>query len=285
MAGLRPPEHPLFTIQRIENLRLGHAAFPERMTYDFYTIGLKKNLTGYITYGRTNYDFQEGALGFAAPDQLMEFKKDVLKGATGWLLFFHKDLCNASMLQDRLEDYGFFGYDTNEGLHLSKNEEDSLEVIFVNIEKEYKRAIDTFSKQVVLSNLELLLTYAHRYYARQFVVRNEVDATISSNFKKELRSLFRKGNITNLPTVESLASRLNLSANYLSDSLKATTGKSALEHIHSCLIDKAKNDLLVTDKTISEIAFELGFEYPHYFSRLFKKKTGVTPSEFRTISK
>ncbi len=284
LAGPEPPRHPLFSIHRIEDLNLAHGNFPESMTYDFYTIGLKKNLEGYIKYGRTNYDFQEGALGFAAPYQLMEFHKDLIQNADGWLFFFEKEFLNGSKLSGCIDDYGFFDYQTNEGLHLSKKEEKSIEEIFKNIELEYKLPIDRYSKQVVLSNLELLLTYSQRYYTRQFVVRNEVDSTIYSNFKVQLNSLFKEGKIHGLPTVDLLAGKLHLSANYLSDYLKSTTGKSAMEHIHMAILDIAKKELQTTNKSVSEIAFDLGFEYPHYFSRLFKKKTGSTPTAFRAAS-
>ena len=279
LAGLKEPKHPLFSIHRIEDLNLDAELFPTKMTYDFYTVGLKKNLNGYVKYGRTHYDFQEGALGFTAPFQLMEFSTDLIKNASGWIYFFHKELLNISTLENNIDDYGFFGYETNEGLHLSKIEEDVIEVILENIEKEYQLPIDKYSKQVVLSNLELLFTYSHRYYERQFIVRNEVSASIYSNFKAELKSIFNDGD--NLPTVEGLAKRLHLSANYLSDFLKSTTGNTAIEHIHNYIIERAKIDLISSNKSISEIAFELGFEYPHYFSRLFKRKTGMTPSKYQ----
>lgn len=281
LASIEPPKHPLFSIHRLEHLNLKPSGFPERMTYDFYSVGLKKNLSGYVKYGRTNYDFQEGALGFTAPQQLMEFNQDIIDNAQGWILFFHKELLNGSDLLRRLDTYGFFGYQTNEGLHLSRQEEASVELIFENIETEYQRPIDTYSKPVVISNLELLFTYSQRYYARQFVVRNEVDPSVLVSFKKELSVIFNDPGNFRTPSVEQLADKLHFSGNYLSDLLKATTGKSALEHIHQFIVERAQQTLLNSDKPISEIAHELGFEYPHYFSRLFKKKTGLTPSEYR----
>ena len=282
LVGLKPPKHPLFSIHSIEDLR--NIQCPEKITYDFYTIGFKKNLKGYVKYGRTNYDFQEGVLGFTAPLQLMEFSNDLLKNASGWILFFHKDLWNSTNQQNNMDQYGFFEYQVNEGLHLSNTEEKSIENILINIEKEYQLPIDKYSKKVVISNLELLFTYAYRYYARQFTIRNDVDNSIFSNFKTALYTFFNNKENNHLPTVDFFAEKLNISANYLSDSLKNATGKSAIEHIHSYIIESAKNDLIATNKSISEIAFELGFEYPHYFSRLFKSKTGVTPSEYRMQS-
>lgn len=282
LVDLEPVKHPLFSIHKIEDLK--DINCPEKITYDFYTIGFKKNLNGYVKYGRTNYDFQEGVLGFTAPLQLMEFSKDLLENASGWILFFHKELWNISNYQNKINQYGFFDYRVNEGLHLSKTEEKSIENILNNIEKEYQLPIDKYSKKVVLSNLELLFTYSYRYYARQFTIRNDIDNSIYSNFKTALHSFFNSKENNRLPTVDFFAEQLRISANYLSDSLKNTTGKSAIEHIHSYIIESAKIDLMTSDKSISEIAFELGFEYPHYFSRLFKKKTGVTPSEYRVKS-
>ncbi len=281
-AGLEPPKHPLFSIHRLEDIKLINSQFPERLTYDFFSIGLKKDLEGFVKYGRKNYDFHEGALGFTAPYQVMEFNSDLLNNATGWIFFFQKEFLNESILKDKIDQFGFFNYQTNEGLHLSKSEEESVKIIFNNIKTEYDQPIDSLSKQVVISNLELLLTYSYRYYKRQFITRNEVDTSILSKFKQLLKTYFEQAENSGLPTVELMANKLHLSANYLSDYLKTTTGRSALDHIHDKIIETAKSDLLASEKSISEIAFQLGFEYPHYFSRLFKKKTGLTPSEYRT---
>lgn len=282
LAGLEPPKHPLFSILSLDNIKRINRQFPERMTYDFFSVGLKKDLEGYVKYGRTKYDFQEGTLGFTAPYQVMEFSSDLLNNATGWIFFFQKEFLTESVLNNKIDEFGFFNYQTNEGLHLSKIEEESIETIFNNIKIEYDQPIDSFSKQVVISNLELLLTYSQRYYKRQFIIRNEVDTSTFSEFKQLLKTYFLEANNNGLPTVELLANQLHISANYLSDYLKSTTGKSAIEHIHNKIIETAKSDLLASEKSISEIAFQLGFEYPHYFSRLFKKKTGLTPTEFRT---
>jgi len=284
LAGIESPKHPLFSIHRIENLRKLSTSFPLKFAYSFYGLALKKNLTGYIKYGRTNYDFQEGVLGFTEPYQVIEFNKDIIDHASGWMLFFHKDLLSGTALNSKIDTYGFFKYYTNEGLHLSKDEEDSVSNVFLNIEREYKKPLDKYSKALVISNLELLLTYSHRYYERQFIVRNEIDSGILSKFQKHLKTFFQENKNNGLPTVELLANELCISANYLSDYLKSTTGKSAIDHIHDKIIETAKKDLLITDKSISEIAFMLGFDYPHYFSRIFKKKTGLTPTEFRNTS-
>ncbi len=281
LAGVDSPKHPKISIHRIESLGLGSSLFPKRMTYSFYTVGLKRNLKGYVKYGRTHYDFQEGALGFAAPGQIMEFDRDLMDHATGWLLFFHKDFLEGYEIFHTLDGYGFFDYQTNEGLHLSKEEEASLELLFENIEKEYAKSLDAYGEKIILSNLELILNYSQRYYTRQFKARNKSDSSILTRFTQQLQLMYNHTPLKGLPTVEALAEKVCLSPNYLSDYLKSITGKPALEHIHEYTVMLAKNSLASTDKSISEIAFELGFGYPQYFSRLFKKSTGLTPSQFR----
>ncbi|MEO0528363.1 MAG: AraC family transcriptional regulator, partial [Bacteroidota bacterium] len=208
LAGASPPNHPLFSIWKLEDLpKITQANFPELMTYGFYSSGLKKNLKGYVKYGRTAYDFQEGALGFKSPLQLLSFNPEIVAHATGWILFFHKDFIAGTKLAERIQGYNFFGYETNEGLHLSKTEEDVINTIYENIYMEYRRPIDKHSKQVMLSNLELLLTYAQRYYSRQFILRNESDSSALQGFEKVLNAFFedRPPEINGLPTVEYFA--------------------------------------------------------------------------------
>ncbi len=283
LVEVEPPRHPLFSITRLEDLPNHSLRFPEHFTYGFYAVGLKKNLSGYVKYGRTHYDFQEGALGFTAPLQALSLAPEILNGATGWMLFFQKEILVGSALADRIKNYGFFDYQVSEGLHLSQEEEDTLEVIFKNIKAEYQRPIDQHSKRVVLSNLELLLTYAQRYYQRQFIMRHDVDASLVSTFESKLRQHFEdQVNLeSGLPSVNHLASELHLSPKYLSDLLKSLTGKTTQEHIHYQLIEKAKLNLLASDAPVADIAYALGFDYPQYFSRLFKQKTGMSPTTFR----
>lgn len=283
LVEVAPPRHPLFSITRLEDLPKHALRFPAHFTYGFYSVGLKKDLSGYVKYGRTQYDFQEGALGFTAPLQAMSLAPEILSGATGWMLFFQKEMLAGSVLADTMKDYGFFDYQVSEGLHLSQEEESTLEVIFSNIAMEYQRPIDQHSKQVVLSNLELLLTYAQRYYQRQFIVRHHADTSVVSNFESKLGQYFadQASLESGLPSVGHLADELHLSPKYLSDLLKSLTGKTTQEHIHYRLIEKAKLKLLASDASVAEIAYELGFEYPQYFSRLFKEKTGLSPTAFR----
>jgi len=283
-AGEQPLEHPSFMIIRMEDIPILPASYPRKMTYGFYNISLKRNLKGYINYGRTRYDFQEGVMGFTAPNQVIAYDPDIAEGATGWSLFFHAEYLGRHPLVDKIEDYGFFDYRINEALHLSQKEEDMMDQIAQNIEDEYHKPIDKHSQTVILSNLELLLTYADRYYSRQFITRNEVDSSFLSKFNKEIRRFFREEDFgyTGIPTVKYFASFMNVSQNYLSDVLRELTGKSTREHIHFHLIEKAKLLLLSSDQSISSIAFDLGFESPPYFTRFFKKNTGSTPKGYRS---
>ncbi len=283
VAGGPPPRHPLFSVHRLEELSNDGPGFPQYLTYGFYAVGLKKNLSGYLKYGRTSYDFQEGALGFTAPLQVLSFELEILKRATGWMLFFQQELLAGSALANTIRDYGFFDYQVNEGLHLSQEEENTLDIIFGNIQTEYQRPIDQYSKQVVLSNIELLLTYAQRYYSRQFILRNDISSSVLNTFESKLHQCLDHAEVlqSGLPSVNYFADQLHLSPKYLSDLLKSLTGKTTQEHIHYQLIEKAKVKLLASDAPVADIAYALGFEYPQYFSRLFKQKTGMSPTTFR----
>lgn len=283
LAGMPPSQHPGFFAGRIEEIGALSADYPSQMTYGFYNIGLKRNLNGYIRYGRSQYDFQEGILGFCAPGQVIGHDPDVMEGAEGWVLFFEPELLAGHPLEQRLPQYGFFDYQTNEGLHLSKAEEDSLDLIFQNIEREYHQPIDRYSQAVFLSNLELLLTYAQRYYNRQFITREQMGSDTLQRFDQELHRYFAQESLTHkgIPTVAYFAEHLHLSPNYLSDLLRSLTGKSTQEHIQFQVIRKAKEYLLGSDWTVAQVAYELGFEYPSYFSKLFKSKTGCSPRQFR----
>jgi len=283
LGGMEPLHHPLIMVVRLEEIPKLPDEYPTSMCYDFYSIGLKRNLNGYVKYGREKYDFQEGIMGFSAPGQLISYDRDVTFGSSGWILFFHREILFGHPLSELIHNYGFFDYDVNEALHLSKSEEMLMEQIFENINSEYNQQFDTYSKSVVLSNIELLLTYTNRFYGRQFITRNDASSSLIYRFQREIKNRFERKYLldSGLPTVALLADALHVSPNYLSDALKTLTGKSTQEHIHFQLIQKAKQNLLATNKSIAEIAFELGFEYPQYFSRLFKEKTGMTPTDYR----
>ena len=283
IAQIPPPEHPLVSVVKVEELPEIPGGYPSPISYGFYAMGFKKNLKGYVDYGRKTYDFQEGVLTFTAPEQVMSFANTNMSETTGWYLLFHEDLLKGHRLANQMDKYRFFGYDVSEALHMSHKEEAAIDNIFANIYHEYLLPIDKFSKNVILSNLELLLTYSERYYERQFLTRSEVSTSIATRFDKELKHYFNdsKHSALDLPSVGYFADRLHVSANYLGDMLRVLTGKSTQEHIHDEIIQLAKYILLNSDKSISQIAFELGFEYPQYFSRLFKKKAGLSPKQYR----
>lgn len=283
IAGVTPPQHPLFSIIRVEDIPDLPDGYPTNFIYEFYSIGLKRNLKGYIEYGRKKYDFQEGLIGFVAPNQVLSYANSDASEATGWMLFFHNELLARSALASKITYFGFFNYAVNEALHLSTQEEQAIENLFENMYLEYSQRIDQFSKDVIISNLELLFTYSKRFYSRQFLTRHEVDSAFLDKFYDELNRYFWSDELVEqgLPSASLFAEKLHLSTNYLSDLLKAITGKTTREHIHFKIVEMAKEKLLGTDMSVSQIAYSLGFEYPQYFNRLFKDKTGHTPREFR----
>ncbi|MEL7426109.1 MAG: AraC family transcriptional regulator [Bacteroidota bacterium] len=281
LAGAAPPRHPLLSLVRVEDHATG-PDFPRLMSYGFYTIGMKQNVPNGLYYGRGKYDFKDGTLTFTAPHQVVGHDPQ-LDQITGWMLMFHKSLLAGHPLFSQLEQFGFFQYEVNEALHLSAEEEQTMNGVFGNIATESQRPVDRHSKQVLIANLELLLTYANRFYARQFITRLDADRSVLTKFTTILAeqcsttALEQKG----IPSVQSVAQQMHLSPNYLSDLLKSATGKSTQDHIHQYLIDLAKSRLLGSEASVSEIAYELGFDYPQYFSRLFKSKVGLAPGAWR----
>lgn len=284
--GIAAPEHPQLSIISIKSLTdaqtISCIDTPTVISNDFYNISLKKVISGEIHYGRTKYDFKNGALIFTAPRQKVILKGVTMK-ATGTSITFHEDYIKGHGIRDRIKKYGFFSYSMNEALHLSPNEEKMIESILANIEAEYHNNQDEFSKEIILAQLDTLLKYANRFYKRQFLNRQEMSGQILDQFDLQIMSYFESGKFEThgTPRVEDIAESLNLSPRYLSDSLKTETGKTAIEHIHLYLIDEAKNLLLTPKVSISETAYKLGFESPQYFSRLFKKKVGLSPSAYR----
>jgi AraC-like DNA-binding protein len=204
----------------------------------------------------------------------------------GWTLAFHPDLISKSKLSDKMDGYSFFYYDVNEALHLSNEELNTIECLLDKIVKEYSQNLDKHSQNLIISNIELLLDYCMRFYDRQFYTRTNLNTDIVSKFERLLKVYYRSDKVQNLgiPTVHFLAKEMSLSSNYLSDLLKKETGKTAQEHIHLFVIEKAKNILLNSNRSISEIGYSLGFEYPQHFSNLFKSKTGISPGKFRNLN-
>ncbi len=258
-----------------------------RINYGMYCIFLKDLKCGDLKYGRNYYDYQEGTLVFVAPGQVMEVETDgQVYQPKGYALVFHPDLIHGTSLANSINDYNFFSYHANEALHLSERERQIVLDCFSKIEYELQQNIDKHSKKLIASNIELFLNYCERFYNRQFITRDNVNKGILERFEELLNSYFSSDKPRNigLPSVAYFADELHLSANYFGDLIKKETGKSAKEYIHDKIIDVAKNKIFVSDKTVNEIAFELGFKYPQHFSRLFKNETGYTPNEYRSTN-
>ncbi|MGB0869142.1 MAG: helix-turn-helix domain-containing protein [Flavobacteriales bacterium] len=282
--GYQKPNHPLITVIDLSDVEISDAFLHQKIGTPFYNITLKTKTALLFKYGREYFDFDEGFLFGLSPNQIIEIDETAKKGdMEGWSIYFHPDLIRPYALAEKITDYGFFSYETNEALHISDKEKEILNSIVSKIKEENNGHIDEFSQDVFVSNIELLLNYIKRFYSRQFITRKSQNTTVLSQFKKHIKHYFETESLISkgLPTVHYFAQKLNVSDSYLSDLLKKETGKNTQDHIHSFVIEKAKNRLINTDVTISEIAFELGFEYPQYFSRLFKNKTGVSPKMFR----
>ena len=247
----------------------------------FYVISLKNIVSGEFLYGRTKYDSSTGTMMFSAPNQTI-VAKDVVVSSESWYVLFHEDFIRGLDIRKLIKNYNFFNYNVNEALHLTPKEEQTVKSIFRNIETEYQNNQDEFSKEIILTHLEALLKYADRFYKRQFLNRKEINKNLITRFRETLDTYFESGHQMEkgIPTVEWLAYQLGVSHRYMSDTIKAETGKTAIDQINLYLIEEAKDLLLAPNASISETAYKLGFEYPQYFSRLFKKKTGVSPSEY-----
>ncbi|MFH0290646.1 helix-turn-helix domain-containing protein [Vibrio owensii] len=284
--GIRPPEHPLIDVIKMDSkdhdddLRCDNGF---AISSDFYSISLKHITSGELLYGRTKYDCSNGTMIFIAPEQEIAgigIKVDSVARS----ICFHEDYIRGHELQEQLKKYHFFKYSVNEALHLSPKEEKQMAAIFDAIEAEYRNNLDAFTKELILSQLSTLLMYANRYYHRQFLMRKESESSVYERFSQLLDSRMQAilDESSSIPEVEELASSMNMTSRYLSDALKAETGKTTKDWIHKTLIDKSKDLLLSTEDSVATIAYTLGFEYPQYFSRLFKNKVGLTPSEYRT---
>ncbi len=258
-----------------------------KITTDFYSIMFKNYCKNNIKYGRKTIDFQEGNLICIAPNQAVEIDNEIehKENMLGWGLFFHPDLVRASSLNDKIKDYTFFNYEVSEALHLSDKEKAILYECIQKIQTELQENIDVHSQGIIVSTIELLLNYCTRFYGRQMITRSLTNKTIIAQIENILTEYFAQAKLKEkgLPTVKYLADNINLSPSYLSDLLKKETGKNAQEHIHFYLIEEAKTYLINTHKNINEIAYHLGFEYPQYFNKLFKRKTGKTPMEYRNL--
>jgi AraC-like DNA-binding protein len=287
MMGSDKPAHPMISI--IDFSKMEEQDLPEqaKIVSSLYSIMMKAGNCGILRYGRKEYDFQEGALLCMGPDQVMTVESTEEERTTSGLgLFFHPDLIRKNPLMKRMKEFTFFSYATNEALHLSEKERQNLADIFKRIEDEYTGNLDHYSHDVIISSLELLLNYCQRYYGRQFITRTNHNKDVLTELENLLSTYFNseKALMQGIPSVKFCAEQLHFSPNYLSDLVKKESGKSVQEHIHYHLIEKAKTELLTSEKSVSEIASELGFEYPQYFSKIFKLKTGFSPVEYRRVN-
>jgi AraC family transcriptional activator of pobA len=283
--GLPKPEHPLISIFNVEDVKHLNAEEPKSMVFQFYGIALKRVANLKAKYGQQDFDFDDGIMSFSAPNQV--FSLSVTPGEeikqSGWVIYIHPDFFWNTPLAKTITQYDFWDYSLHEALHLSEKEEAIINGIIHNILNEYHANIDKFSKSIIVSHIESLLNYANRYYHRQFITREKTSHQILQQVEELLTGYFNNENLISegLPTVTYLAQQLNLSPKYLSSLLKVLTGQSAQQHIHEKLIGKAKEKLSTTNLSISEIAYELGFEHLPSFSKLFKAKTRQSPMEFR----
>jgi AraC-like DNA-binding protein len=286
LLGLRPPKHPLISVVEASELTIVEDLVGQKLVGDFYYIALKDKSCG-IQYGRNTYDFAEGVLMFTAPGQVVVATEVVQPDeGKGWMLFFHPDLIRHTNLGREIDQYSFFNYEVYEALHLSPEEEAILTDGIRKIQYEYRQRIDGHTQRVIVSNLELLLNYCLRFYERQFHTRSSRNKDVISQFEAELKAYFAADLLATegIPNIAYFAEKAHLSPHYFSDLLKKETGRSAKDHINDFLVEQAKQLLLNSTAGVSEIAYELGFNYPHYFTRLFKAKTGLTPVDYRRVN-
>lgn len=281
--GLPHPRHPLISLINGAHTQVEMHKVPQQHVLGFYKISYKPKLGGKLKYGQSYYDFNEGGLLFASPGQVIGGNDNDGSVCSEYTLLIHPDLFLGYSLVKNIRQYGFFSYTTNETLHLSEEEKAIIISIFKMIEVELNSRIDDFSQDVVIAQIELLLNYANRFYKRQFITRKAVNNNLLQKMEEILDGYFNNARSLSqgIPTVGYVAEKLNLSPSYLSDMLRSLTGQNAQQHIHNKLIEIAKEKLSTTSLSVSEVAYELGFEHPQSFSKLFKTKTNLSPLEFR----
>jgi AraC-like DNA-binding protein len=287
LRQLPKPDHPLISVFKVEPVERLQIDEPWSWAYDFYAVALKRVdrvQDVRLKYGQQHYDYDEGIMSFVAPGQVLSIAmtdKVKLIKQSGWMLLIHPDFLWNTPLAQTIRQYDFWDYSVHEALFLSEKEEATLVNILQNIQHECRANIDQFSKNIIISHLETLLNYADRFYNRQFITREKAHHQVLEKLEQLLDNYFDNKNQQGLPTVAYIAESLNLSPKYLSSLLKALTGQNTQQHIHEKLIAKAKEKLSTTNLSVSEIAYELGFEHIQSFSKLFKTKTNQSPLEFR----
>jgi AraC-like DNA-binding protein len=282
MLGLAGPVHPLISLLDSTKDLVNLDRLPKSYISGFYKISFATDLAGKFKYGQGYYDFEEGSLLFTAPNQLIG-NSQAYKDNKGYSLIIHPDFLQGHALAKKIKNYGFFSYAISESLHLSDQEKATMLAIYDIIGQELNSRIDEFSQEVVIAQIELLLSYAKRFYKRQFITRQVVNSSLLEQIEELLNTYFEEEKLASygMPTVQFLAEQLNFTPNYLSDMLRTLTGLSAQQHIHQKMIEKSKELLSTTSLTVSQVAYQLGFEHPQSFNRMFKTKTNFTPLEFR----
>ena len=283
MLGLPGPVHPLISLMDSTEGQIDMCRLPVNYVTSFFKISFITKLGGKFKYGQGYYDFDEGSLLFTAPNQIVGSAEKYEDNA-GYSLIIHPDFLQGFPLAKKIKNYGFFSYSSNEALHVSEQERSTILSIFTIIQKELNSRIDDFSHEVIIAQIELLLSYARRFYKRQFITRQVFTNELLQQLEDLLNACFKEEKPVNngVPTVQFLAEQLNYTPNYLSDILRSLTGLNAQQHIHQKLIERSKELLSTTNLTISEVAYKLGFEHPQSFSRLFKIKTKISPVQFRS---
>jgi AraC-like DNA-binding protein len=282
IAGFEKPKHPLVTVIDYSKVNVNDTPGSGSFICSFYSVNFKKHCD--FMYGRQAFDHKEGTLHCTAPEQVITFdRKKEANSSEGWGLYFHPELIRNTALGEKINEYSFFSYAENEALHLSEKEKQTLLSILKQMENEYNTNIDHYSRDLIISNIELLLNYCKRFYGRQFITRSNQNKDVIVRFEEFITEYFDSHELKNkgIPTVKYCAETMHLSPNYFSDLLKSETGKNTQEHIHYRLLEKAKTLLVNSDLSINEIAYALGFGYPQSFSKFFKKKVGVSPKIYR----
>jgi AraC-like DNA-binding protein len=282
ILGFPAPLHPLITLVDYNNVSIEMFPKGQKVSLDFYKISFKPTFTGHIKYGQGYYDFEEGGLAFLKPKQIV-FSPEEKESYEGIALYFHPDFIRNHPLGKTINQYGFFAYDVSEALFISAKEKEIIASLFATIAGELNNNIDSFSQDVLVSQIELLLNYSNRFYNRQFITRKAINHDIITALDELLNNYFQEENSlkNGLPSVKYISRELKISQRYLSDMLSSLTGLNTQQYIQNAIIEKAKEKLSTTNLSVSEIAYELGFEHSQSFSKLFKAKTNVSPLEFR----
>ncbi|MBW8522648.1 helix-turn-helix transcriptional regulator [Chryseobacterium chendengshani] len=284
LRGLPKPKHPLISVINFGDMTIAPENGKQSLLFDFYMISVKRDMTHKYTYGQLDYDFDEGVMFCMAPHQILSItREEDSKNPSGWALMIHPDFLWSTSMANAMKKYEFFEYSVNEALFLSEDEELKVGQIIENIKEEYQSNIDRFSQNIIISQLETLLNYCERFYQRQFITRQKANHQFLERLEILLTDYFTADHFTftGLPSVQFLSEKLNMSPKYMRSLLKTLTGQTTQQHIHEKVIAIAKEKLSTTDLSISEIAYELGFEHSQSFSKLFKAKTDISPLEFR----